>query len=717
MILKDIMRGLNQGRQPDDQLHPWQVFDLIGGTSTGGVIAIMLGRLRMSIDDCEAVYLQLSEKIFIPKRPSINIFGRVKDVWKASGRLNNEALELVIKETITRGNLDPDALLKDPTSPCKVFVCAILNSNTRACLLRSYENARMPELLYNSCKIWEACRATSAATRFFDPITIGPYKQQFVDGALKNNNPVQMVYREANLLWPSRVEDAVFISIGTGRAPPPVLEGNVIDVVQALTHIALETESTADDFFADHGFMTDQGLLYRFNVFHGLADIGLDEYKENRRIADATHAYMSKEETRQQRKRCLAKLWEGGYKDFLSAVPYGQPPEDLSQTSLSELSDIQRAQCLDRGAQNSLTMREDSQSQAYEAPNEVASGFPASVQTFTKIMYAAIADGDFMKFNWAIEEGADVNAEMGRPLREATSCGDTEMIKLLIRKGAAINSTDMNGKTALHIATAQGNEVAVKVLLELGIDADALDNGRCAALHYVTDLDHGSASVAKLLLDSGANIEARAEEEDGTMWRPLQLAASKGRQQLVRALLVGGAAVNISDNPGLPALHLAVINGHMLAVEVLLGFGADTELRSGALVSRNGSHATFLEDWTALHYAAHRGDEPTVRLLLDKGAAINVKTGARHHHPYYRSATVLHLAASCFWVSQPRANHVATVSLLIERGADVIAKDFEGYTALERAEQKKGYKIEPRSSIAAALIPLLRAKWYERYKK
>lgn len=187
-----------------------------------------------------------------------------------------------------------------PLTSITRFVCAILSSNTRACLLRSYENARVPELLYDSCKIWEACRATSAATRFFDPIAIGPYQQQFIDGALRKNNPIQMMYREASLLWPGRIEDAVFVSIGTGRAPSPILEGNVVDVVQALTNIALETESTADDFLTDHITMTDRGLLYRFNVSHGLIDVGLDEYKETRRIADATHAYMSMQETRQQ---------------------------------------------------------------------------------------------------------------------------------------------------------------------------------------------------------------------------------------------------------------------------------------------------------------------------------------------------------------------------------------------------------------------------------
>jgi patatin-like phospholipase/acyl hydrolase len=36
MILKHIMDGVNEKRDPDDRLEPCQVFDMIGGTSTGG---------------------------------------------------------------------------------------------------------------------------------------------------------------------------------------------------------------------------------------------------------------------------------------------------------------------------------------------------------------------------------------------------------------------------------------------------------------------------------------------------------------------------------------------------------------------------------------------------------------------------------------------------------------------------------------------------------
>lgn len=42
MILKEIMRGVNRFRLAEHQLHPWQVFNMIGGTSTGGSVKAFL---------------------------------------------------------------------------------------------------------------------------------------------------------------------------------------------------------------------------------------------------------------------------------------------------------------------------------------------------------------------------------------------------------------------------------------------------------------------------------------------------------------------------------------------------------------------------------------------------------------------------------------------------------------------------------------------------
>ncbi|KIO27731.1 hypothetical protein M407DRAFT_53822, partial [Tulasnella calospora MUT 4182] len=58
IILERIMHDIAPKTKPCDY------FDLIGGTSTGGLIAIMLGRLRMSIPECIAAYAELSKLIF-----------------------------------------------------------------------------------------------------------------------------------------------------------------------------------------------------------------------------------------------------------------------------------------------------------------------------------------------------------------------------------------------------------------------------------------------------------------------------------------------------------------------------------------------------------------------------------------------------------------------------------------------------------------------------
>lgn len=72
--------------------------------------------------------------------------------------------------------------------------------------------------LLNSVKIWEACRATSATSSFFDPIKVGQF-EEFVDGATGADNLVWEVWNQAQLMWgPEPLEGEVqcLVSIGTG---------------------------------------------------------------------------------------------------------------------------------------------------------------------------------------------------------------------------------------------------------------------------------------------------------------------------------------------------------------------------------------------------------------------------------------------------------------------------------------------------------------------
>ena len=75
----------------------------------------MLGRLRMSIDECIDAYLQLSDRIFQKKRHRVTVKGKIQ------GRFDSDELERAVKDVIKTQGVPEDALLKDdPETACKV---------------------------------------------------------------------------------------------------------------------------------------------------------------------------------------------------------------------------------------------------------------------------------------------------------------------------------------------------------------------------------------------------------------------------------------------------------------------------------------------------------------------------------------------------------------------------------------------------------------------
>jgi hypothetical protein len=140
----------------------------------------------------------------------------------------------------------------------------------------------------------------------------------------------------------------------------------------------------------------------------------------------------------------------------------------------------------------------------------------------------------------------------------------------------------------------------------------------------------------------------------------LSTACSIGVGSWVRAILTQKRwkswvylAVNRKDNNGCTALHFAAKRGHEAVVQLLLDKGADIKAKD-----KPGQ--------TALHFAVTGGHEAVVQLLLNKGADINAKDN--------NGKTVLHRAAF--------GGHEAVVRLLVDSGADVKAKDNNGKTAL-----------------------------------
>src|SRR5436189_5660079 len=145
------------------------------------------------------------------------------------------------------------------------FVCTANRHTKDIVRLRSYSLPHEPNIRATIC---QAALATSAATTFFEPVSIGD--RSFADGGLGANNPVDEVEGEASNIWCSETGDLkplvkCFISIGTGNPGKKAIESNVLKFLsKTLVAIATETEKTAERFVARWRQHYDESRYFRF---------------------------------------------------------------------------------------------------------------------------------------------------------------------------------------------------------------------------------------------------------------------------------------------------------------------------------------------------------------------------------------------------------------------------------------------------------------------
>ena len=197
-------------------------------------------------------------------------------------------------------------------------MCATSKETSEILCLTSYK-PRIGKDLLNSVKIWEACRATSAASSFFDPITIGKYEERFVDGATGANNSVWEMWDQAQRMWgPEPLEDSVkcLVSIGTRVPSLKPFQDDIVHIGRTLIAIATETEQSAERFLRDKIHLNNTGRYYRFNVNMGLEDMGLEESKKKKKkeVAAATRLYIGSQNVRNRMQECTDNVAGRGCK-------------------------------------------------------------------------------------------------------------------------------------------------------------------------------------------------------------------------------------------------------------------------------------------------------------------------------------------------------------------------------------------------------------------
>ena len=268
-------------------------------------------------------------------------------------------------------------------------------------------------------------------------------------------------------------------------------------------------------------------------------------------------------------------------------------------------------------------------------------------------------------------------------LHMAARLGELDCVRVLIRRGASMNLRDVDGFTPLHYAVKiQSIETSFE-LVKCMCPSDSklrflqfkTKDEQKTALHI--SARRGMLEVTNLLLERGARRDIR-DSDGGTPLHDALEISDKDQMpivlQIVELLLseVYGKSdsyVNLPNNEGVTALHLAAGNGLVAVVDFLVTRGAVRNARTK-------------EGYTPLHFAVGIGEEDDVvtelvRKLCD-GDGENGEN-VLINCPGAEGETALHLAAG--------NGLIATTKQLLITGAEITTKDNEGLTALHHAVQ------------------------------
>jgi patatin-like phospholipase/acyl hydrolase len=221
-VLIEVERALREHRE-DDTLKIGECFDLIAGTSTGGILTCMFlvphkdkpDRARFSAADALALYMDHGDAIF------------EQSVWQvivSAGGLAEEKYSTDVLERILKFYFK-DCRLSELIRPC--LITAYNTEKYQPFFFTQHDARKTPDREFY---VRDAARATSAAPTYFEAAFtenldgIGN-AAPMIDGGVFANNPAGCALVEALGLRahkPVRLSEMVILSLGTGRKPESI---------------------------------------------------------------------------------------------------------------------------------------------------------------------------------------------------------------------------------------------------------------------------------------------------------------------------------------------------------------------------------------------------------------------------------------------------------------------------------------------------------------
>ena len=254
-----------------------------------------------------------------------------------------------------------------------------------------------------------------------------------------------------------------------------------------------------------------------------------------------------------------------------------------------------------------------------------------------------------------VRAGADISRTdlQGRtPVWMAARLGAVHLLEALLESNSsrnsdeAVNRPDKTGVTPLMVACAyaHADPVCVQLLLRHGAKVTAQDKEGKSPAHYAAAAGDDKALAALLTVMPGA-----ATCRDNRQNTPLHYAAERGELAVCALLLNHDASkvINLTNSKSRTALWLAAERGDVKTVTSLLRHQAEPELSD-----KYG--------WNALRAAVYSCSYDTVEVILRSGCSVKSVCQA--------GISALHSAA--FYDSKG-----TIAKLLIEHGADVQLKD------------------------------------------